>query len=349
MASEIGEHRPPLFDAAFGVRPTDHGVRSRLMHARIEPELPAPFRILARRNDRPAGDDLGEIRHVRLRVDRAHTKRMQFEDFPREVFVEAFVLIAPGDRVRTDRACIVEIDEHRRVALDRDEHFGKAAEHVRTDRLALVRAAQRPHRPLVGRDAEMVGPEPHQPLDKAEVGAKRGVDARLRLFHIELLRHPRLGIGLGLDRRAARRHRIGHRRLFGGRGRRVLRRLPLRSLGKPLRLALLPEVECRARGFATHEQVGIGDTARPRPIEFGHERPARIGRDRDNRAGPGTESEAMQRKRRLGLGIARHETSVFETFANPGIATLRSPESGGRLADGGGRTAARASTYWRQK
>ena len=65
------------------------------------------------------------------------------------------------------------------MAFDREQHVAEAAEHMRADRLALVAAGHRLN--LVGRDAEMVRPEPHQPLGKADLGADRGVDARLRL------------------------------------------------------------------------------------------------------------------------------------------------------------------------
>ena len=54
------------------------------------------------------------------------------------------------------------------MALDREQHVAEAAEHMRADRLALERAGDRPHAGLVGRHAEMVRPEPDQPLDEAD-------------------------------------------------------------------------------------------------------------------------------------------------------------------------------------
>jgi hypothetical protein len=277
------------------------------MHARIEGELPAPLRVLARRSDRPAGDDLGEIGDVRLGVPRAHAERMQLEDFACKVLVEALVLIAPGDRLRADRARVVEIKQHRRVALDRLQQIGEAAEHMRSNRLALVGAAHRTHRALVGGDAEMVRPEPYQPLDEAEVGTERGVDARLSLLEIDLLRESRQRGGL-----AGRNGLCRHRGLLGERRRRrgVLGGLALRALGKALRLAFLAEIERGTRGFAAREQIRVADAAGARPIELGEKRAARVGRYRGDRARPRTETEAMQGERCLRPGIARHGTSV---------------------------------------
>src|SRR5258706_477359 len=64
------------------------------------------------------------------------------------------------------------------MALDRKQHVGEAAEHVRADRLALISAGH--GRNLVGRDAEMIRPKPHQPLDETDVGGKRGDRAGTR-------------------------------------------------------------------------------------------------------------------------------------------------------------------------
>ena len=75
------------------------------------------------------------------------------------------------------------------MALDRQQHVGEAAEHMRADRLALVGAGHAAD--LVRRDAEMVGPEPDQPLGEADLGAERGLDAGLGLVEIDLL--PRIG------------------------------------------------------------------------------------------------------------------------------------------------------------
>ena len=148
-------------------------------------------RDLPRRHDGPAGDHLGEIGDVGLRVAGAHAERMQFEDLAREIFVEALAAPHAGKRVGADRARIVEIEQHRRMRLDREQHVGELPEHMRADRLALIGAADRPRRPLVGGNAEMVRPEPDQPLGEADIGVERGIVAGLGLGEINLLRQRR--------------------------------------------------------------------------------------------------------------------------------------------------------------
>ncbi len=92
---------------------------------------------------RPAGQRPGELGDVGLRVAGADAERMQLEDFAREVLVEAALLAAArgdelaGARIRADRLRLVEVDEHRRMLLDRDQHVGEFAQHMRADRLEL--------------------------------------------------------------------------------------------------------------------------------------------------------------------------------------------------------------------
>ena len=67
--------------------------------------------------------------------------------------------------------------------------------HVRADRLALVGAGHA-HRD-VGRDAEVVRPEPHQPLDEPDLRRERRIEARLHLALEDLLRHRFGSAGIG--------------------------------------------------------------------------------------------------------------------------------------------------------
>ena len=89
----------------------------------------------------PASDHLGEIGDVGLRIAGAHPERMQFENFARQIFVEAFAAPDAGNRVWADRARIVEIEQHRRMRLDGEQHVGELPQHMRADRLALIGAA----------------------------------------------------------------------------------------------------------------------------------------------------------------------------------------------------------------
>ena len=90
MTREVGEHRAPLLDAVVGDKrcrsPSARRARAR---AAMKTNSPPWFGIRHGRQDRPAGQDLGEIGDVGLGVDGAHAERVQFEDFAREVLVEA--------------------------------------------------------------------------------------------------------------------------------------------------------------------------------------------------------------------------------------------------------------------
>src|ERR1043166_9964809 len=98
------------------------------------------------------------------------------------------------------------------MARGGEQHVGEASEDVRPYRLAFV-----PGRHVVdsvGRDAEVVRPEPHQTFDKADVSLEPGVEPRLDLLEEVLslaigraLRGERRVRGLGGIRLAGR---LGH-------------------------------------------------------------------------------------------------------------------------------------------
>jgi hypothetical protein len=94
-----------------------------------------------------------------LRVAAVDAERVQLEDFARQVLVDAELAVArrraPAAtlselRPRTDRGLIVEVQDHRRMRLDRCQQIGEAAGHVRPDRFVLQRAGEREHLRLVG-------------------------------------------------------------------------------------------------------------------------------------------------------------------------------------------------------
>src|ERR1043166_8129026 len=66
------------------------------------------------------------------------------------------------------------------MALGGEQHLAEASEDVWPYRLAFV--AGRHVVDEVDRDAEVVRPEPHQPLDEADVGLERAVEPRLDLL-----------------------------------------------------------------------------------------------------------------------------------------------------------------------
>ena len=115
------------------------------------------------------------------------------ENLAREILVKAAAAVEAGSRIRAHRNRLVEIEQHRRMALGRQQQVGEATEHVRADSLALVSAGHAAD--LVGRDAKMIGPEPDQPLGKSDFSGERRRGPNPHLFEID--RPPRIGHGLG--------------------------------------------------------------------------------------------------------------------------------------------------------
>ena len=179
------------------------------------------------------------------------------------------------------------------MPLGGEQHVAEAAERMGADRLALVTAGHRLN--LVRRNAEMVRPEPHQPLRKTDFGRDGGLDTCRRLLQEQLLRQRRLGWPRGLcglrhrrrSRRCRQRRRCCGRRsgclgrlLDPGRACHLLLVFAFAALDLLLRVALLVELEHQARGFGAARQAPVGDAPGIRAIEFREQRAARIGRDR---------------------------------------------------------------------
>ena len=101
------------------------------------------------------------------------------------------------------------------MALDGQQHVGEPAENVRTNGLALIGTGHASD--LVSRDAEMIGPEPDQPLRQSDVCVESRFGAKLRFFKIDRPPWVRNGVGSGLFRHllAALRCALDHGRLLG--------------------------------------------------------------------------------------------------------------------------------------
>ena len=188
MARQVGEHRAALVDAGIRIDLAEHGLVARLVEPLHECEFTAVDRLLGR-NPGPAGDHVGEARDVGLGVTAADAERVQFEDLAGEILVQPLVAVDAVGRIGAHRLDVVQIEQHAGMALDRQQQIGKAAEHVGPDRFPLERAGHL--HDLVRRDAEMVRPEPHQPLDEADIGTQRRVEARFGFVLKELLRQRR--------------------------------------------------------------------------------------------------------------------------------------------------------------
>ena len=194
------------------------------------------------------------------------------------------------------------------MALGGQQHVGKPADDVGANGLALIGAGHALN--LVGRDAEMIGPEPDQPLHKSDLGAESGLDADFSLVEIEL--SPRIGDGFGGD---LCRHRVGTllAALHHHRGR-IGHLLPLGfllrlggedRLGLPLGVGLVDGAE----GLGTRRQCRGRAEACGRSFEFGNQRATRVSLDCGNRSGPWSHPEPMQRQRGFSLCGQAHDNA----------------------------------------
>src|SRR5580700_294 len=177
------------------------------------------------------------------------------------------------------------------------------------DRFPLERAGHL--HDLVRRDAEMVRPEPDQPLDEADIGAKRGIEARLGFVLKELLRQRRrwrrswfrywrwrllLVCGVVRIRRHAWLAR-GFAAIDKVRGIRRLGLLLRTQRELLLRCLFGAKVKDLARRFATRRQIG-GDEAGLRTLQIGEEGALRVRSDGGDRIARRAETEPVERKRR---------------------------------------------------
>ncbi len=291
IGGEIAQHGTALLHRFVLVRLSQHLLRAGLVQAGIEGEFTAMLGIVAGRHQGPSGENVGEADDVILGIAGPHAQRMQLENLAGEIFVQAAAAVEAGGRIRAHRNRLVEIEQHRRMALGRQQQVGEAAEHVRADGLALVSAGHAPD--LVGRDAEMIGPEPDQPLDKTDFGAERGRDANPRLFEIDP--PPRIGDSFSghLRRHLARalRGAFHHR----GRFRHLKAFRVLLFLGDDrLRLPLRKRVGHRAIGLGARRQIGGSEFAGCGTIEVSEQRAARVGLDRRDRSRTRPHSEPME-------------------------------------------------------
>ena len=147
----------------------------------------------------------------------------------------------------------------------------------------------------------MVGPEPHQPLDEADLGRARRRKPRPDLVLEDLLLGVGLLLGLRIGGWRVRRHLHGgfHGAAFGA--------FPFGGAhGELARLALLAEIEGDHRGLAAAHEAGVGDLPGARLLELGEQRAAGIGGDAIDCARLRAEAEAVERQRSLVFRVRGH-------------------------------------------
>ena len=199
---------------------------------------------------------------------------MQLEDLARQILVDADLALRVaaldllrGLRVRADGLEVVQIQQHRRVRLDREQQLAEVAEHVRPDGLALEAAGEAAEQLLVDRDREVIGPELRQPLEERPLGRDRGGQPRGRFGNVDWLEKLRQPL------------------LHG-----VLRIVGDGAVARLLDLA--PQAQCVGEDVDRGTQPGVGEPRR-RAAELRREPAAAVGSDGGEIAGAGPESEAI--------------------------------------------------------
>src|SRR3954451_2250214 len=152
----------------------------------------------------------------------------------------------------------------------------------------------------------MIGPEPHQPLDKSNLGAERGGDTKSSLFEIDWPPGVRHCFG-GHLRHFARClcAILHHGERIGGLSLGFLFFFRADSFGLPLRI----RVGDRSESLGARRQVAGHDLGRRGSVELSNQRPSRIGLDSRDRSRTRAHPEPMQGQRGLRICGSAHGTA----------------------------------------
>ena len=190
MARQQVQHALAVFGTVAPNDLAEHDFVACVVHAGVEPELPGlgtPGPA-----DGPAGQRARDVDDVLLRVAPVDAECVELQQLARVVLVDAGrdvladllhhlgrdvgpllstgpasaralqpLEIGPGLRgeSRIGAAHVVEIEQHRRALRRSTQQIAEAAQHMRTDRVALVRREVHPRDAPVGKDVEVVEPE----------------------------------------------------------------------------------------------------------------------------------------------------------------------------------------------
>ena len=102
---DVGERRLALRDAVLPIDAAEQGRRPGSCALAIEDEGAGLAELAFAPDDRPAGQDVRELRDVGLAIAGADAHRVQFEDFARQILVEAALAIVPRLGIGADRVC----------------------------------------------------------------------------------------------------------------------------------------------------------------------------------------------------------------------------------------------------
>src|SRR5690606_25150677 len=142
-----------------------------------------------------AGQRQREFGDISLTVTRTHTQCVQLHDFPRQVLIDAEAPPAPAvggpygsRRSGSGRLSLIQVDQHRRVALSRQQHVLEPTEHVGPHHLPLEGPRQQVDLGFLHRNRKVVGPEMYQPFDERSRGGERCAHAGVDFVAIDLSR-----------------------------------------------------------------------------------------------------------------------------------------------------------------
>src|SRR5438105_6022729 len=112
--------------------------------------------------DAPSSENLCECDDIVLGIAALDAQRVKFENLTAQIFVEAAAGALAGQRIRTDRLRVVEIELHRRMAFDRQHHVGEVTRNMRPNGVPFEGAGEQRTLRLLNGNREVVAPEAHQ-------------------------------------------------------------------------------------------------------------------------------------------------------------------------------------------
>ena len=131
----------------------------------------AQRRLLGQPADGPASERAGELGYVFLTIAGAHSQCVQLKYLARQILVQAALLAAPRcartqKAVGPDRFGLIEIKQHRGMALNRAQHIAETSQQLGADCFKFERPGKAQRGRLVDRHGKMVRPEMHQSFHK---------------------------------------------------------------------------------------------------------------------------------------------------------------------------------------
>ena len=101
----------------------------------------------------------GHLGHVSLIVAAAHANQVEFQQFPRQIFIQSAPAFQPLRRAWSKRAGLFQIEQHHRMHDHGLHHIGKAPSHMGANGIGDIGRHQMTLVKAAPDHGEMVGPE----------------------------------------------------------------------------------------------------------------------------------------------------------------------------------------------